>query len=243
MADVQRQHLQQVLAQHAVFGQPHRRQAQALVPDLRRRRIVGAVRRTADVGMMRPDHRPEHQRALGEHRHEHGQVGQMRAAAIGIVQQIDVVRRGFGKARRQRLGRPWHGADMHRDMIRLRHQAAARVDQRDGEIPGRVQDLRVGGAQHRLPHLLGDGVQPVLQHGDGDRVGHARMVTHPARVREVGQILVSRDFSDQLHMHSDRERCHHAIGAHAMAATSFVRRSDKQRVTGPATSRITIFGG
>ena len=91
MADVQRQHLQQVLAQHAVLGQAHRRHAQALVPDFGGGGVVGAVRGAADIGMMRAHHRPEHQRRPGEHRHEGGQVGQMRAAAIRVVQQVDVV--------------------------------------------------------------------------------------------------------------------------------------------------------
>ena len=102
----------------------------------------------------------------------------MRTAAIRIIQQIDIAGRRIRESRRQRLSRPGHGADMDRDMVCLRDQAASRVDQRDGEVPRRVQDLRVGGAQHRLAHFLGDGIQPVLQHGDGDRVGHARIVAH-----------------------------------------------------------------
>ena len=104
----------------------------------------------------------------------------MRAAPIWIVQQIDIVRRGVGETFGQRLRRPGHRADMHRNMVRLCHQPAPRIDQRDGEIPRGVQDLRVGGAQHRLSHFLGDGVQPVLQHGDGDRVRHGGMVANPA---------------------------------------------------------------
>ena len=65
MTDIQRQHLQQVFAQHAVLGQSHRRQAQALVPDFRRGWIVRAMRRPADIGMMRSNHRPKHQRRPG----------------------------------------------------------------------------------------------------------------------------------------------------------------------------------
>ncbi len=61
MAHVQRQHLQQVLAQHAVLGQAHRRDAQALVPDFRGGGVVGAMRGAADVGVVRAHHRPEHQ--------------------------------------------------------------------------------------------------------------------------------------------------------------------------------------
>src|SRR5581483_2150104 len=43
--------------------------------------------------------------------------------------------------------------------------------------PARVQDLGVGGAQHRLPHLLHDRLEPVLhdRHGDAvDELAHAR---------------------------------------------------------------------
>ena len=189
MAHVQRQHLQQVLAQHAVFGQAHRRDAQALVPDFRGGGVVGAVRGAADVGVVRAHHRPEHQRVAGEHRHEGGEVGQVRTAAIRVVQQVDVARRRVGKALGQRLRRPGHGADMHRDMVGLRHQAAARVDQRDGEVARGVEDLRIGGAQHRLAHFLGDGVQPVLQHRDGDRIGHA---ADGGRLGDIGKCAPER---------------------------------------------------
>ena len=54
------------------------------------RGVVGAMRRAADIGVMRAHHRPEHQRGAGEHRHEGGQVGQVGTAAIRVVQQVDV---------------------------------------------------------------------------------------------------------------------------------------------------------
>jgi len=53
------------------------------------------------------------------------------------------------------------------------------IDQRDGKVPRGIEDLRVGRAQHRLPHFLGDGIQAVLQNGDGDWVDHAGMVPYP----------------------------------------------------------------
>src|SRR4030095_14429627 len=52
------------------------------------------------------------------------------------------------------------------------------VEDRGGEVAARVQDLRVGGAQHGLAPLLHDGFESMLDDGDGDGVGsHARNYT------------------------------------------------------------------
>ena len=102
----------------------HRRNPQPFVPDLGRRWVIGAVRRAADVGLVRADNGPEYQGPV-ENRHERGQIRQMGAAAIGIVQQIDVAGRIRPEELVHRLRRQRHGADVHRDMIRLGDQPAA----------------------------------------------------------------------------------------------------------------------
>src|SRR5437879_529375 len=56
------------------------------------------------------------------------------------------------------------------DVLGLRRQASIAVEDRRGEIPARVEDLRVGRAEHGLPHLLDDGLEAVLDDRDGDAI-------------------------------------------------------------------------
>ena len=72
-----------------------------------------------------------------------------------------------------------------RDVVGLGDQAALPIDQGNGEVPRRVEDLRIGGAQHGLAHFLGDGVQPVLQNRDGDGIDHAGRMSRAAPRRKV----------------------------------------------------------
>ena len=185
MAHVQRQHLEQVLAEGTVFGEADRRDAKTFLPDFRGGRVVGAMRGAADIAVMGADDRPEKQVISGEDRDEDGQVRQMAAAAIGVVEQVDGLGVGIGHSLHQCLGGPGHGADMDGDMVGLGDQTASRVDQGDGEVPRRVEDLRIGGAQHGLAHFLGDGVQPVLQNRDGNGIDHAGRMSRAAARREV----------------------------------------------------------
>ena len=59
---------------------------------------------------------------------------------------------------------------MHRDAFALGHQLAVAIEDSGGKIPAGVEYLGHGRAQHRLGHLLSDGLQPVLDHCHGDRV-------------------------------------------------------------------------
>src|SRR5262249_53539809 len=60
---------------------------------------------------------------------------------------------------------------MDRHVLGLGDQAAVEIADRHREIAARVEDLRIGGAQHRLAHLLDDGMQPMLDHRGDDRIG------------------------------------------------------------------------
>ena len=106
MAHVQRQHLQQVFPKHAVLGQANRRDAKTFLPDFRGGRVVGAMRGAADIAVMGADDRPEKQAITGEDRDEDGQVRQMAAAAIGVVEQVDGLGLGIGHSLHQCLGGP-----------------------------------------------------------------------------------------------------------------------------------------
>ena len=80
-----------------------------------------------------------------------------------------------------------HGqrADVYRNPLALRHQLAVAVQYRGGKIPAGVENLRHGGAQHRLGHLLRDGLQPVLHHGKGDGVVIREAVLDVTHTRTV----------------------------------------------------------
>ena len=135
------------------------------------RGVVGAVRRPADVALMRAVDRPEARLLAREHRHEDGQVGQMVAAVIGIVQQKNVARLDVaGEEFADRPRRVGQGADMDRHVLGLRDQPAVEIADRGREIAARIEDLRIGGAQHRLAHLLDDRQQTMLDHRGDDRI-------------------------------------------------------------------------
>ena len=171
MAHVEHDHLVDVLAPLALLVELQRRDADAFLVDLGGAGVVGAVRGAADVALVRAVDRPEGQAVAVEDRDEGRQVRQMVAAAVGVVEQVDVTRADRALEELvHRLGRERQSADMDRHMLGLRDQATLGVAQRGREIAARVQDLRVGGAQHRLAHLLDDGAKSMLDHGDGDRI-------------------------------------------------------------------------
>ena len=171
MADVQDDHLEHVGAQAAFLVELERRDADALLPDLGGARVVGAVRRAADVALVRTVDRPEGEALAIEHRHEGGEVGQMIAAVVGVVEQVDVARPDpVAEGVVHRFCRPRQGADVDRHVLGLSDQPALGVGECGREVPARVDDLGVGGAEHRLAHLLGDRMQAVLDDRDRDRV-------------------------------------------------------------------------
>ena len=135
MAYIDHQHLQHVPPHSALRIQPQRRDADALLPDLGRRRIVGAMRRAADVGLVRPVDRPEHRRIAIEHRHEHRQIREVIAAVIRIIEQehvaaMDIALEKFA----DRPRRPGQGTDMDRDMLGLCDQAPVEPADRGRKI-------------------------------------------------------------------------------------------------------------
>src|SRR5215471_5893244 len=80
---VQRQHIEDVLAELARLVELDWRNAQAFLPDFGGARIIGTVRCAADVALMRAHYAPEQPASAVEHRHERSQVWQMTAAVIG----------------------------------------------------------------------------------------------------------------------------------------------------------------
>jgi hypothetical protein len=179
-------HLQHVVAQLAPVVQLERGDPDALLPDLGGARVVGAVGRAADVVLVGAVDRPEHRPVAHEDREQHREVGQVIVAVVGVVQEEQVAR---GDPPLEEVGhrrhRPGQGAHVDGHMLGLRGEPTLAVEYRGGEVAARVQDLRVGGAQHGLAHLLHDGLEAMLDHRDGDSVG-AHGGTSWARVTAPG---------------------------------------------------------
>ena len=74
---------------------------------------------------------------------------------------------------------------MDRDMLSLRHQPSGSIADACRKIAAGVENLGVGGTQHRLAHLLDNRVQPVLHHRRGDPID---MSFHAAIVTELGWV-------------------------------------------------------
>ena len=85
------------------------------------------MRRAADIALVGAHDGPEQPLVAVEYRHEDGEIRQMAAAIIGIVEQEDVARLDVLEALLHRDRRPWQRADMHRKVIGLRDQAGARI--------------------------------------------------------------------------------------------------------------------
>ena len=103
-----------------------------------------------------------------EDRHDHGDVGQMRAATIGIVEHIGIAAPEptpvpFAPTR---LDHPRdgiaHAAQMHRNMRRIGDQRAFGIEQRAGEIEPFLDIDRARRALEHYTHLLGDGHEEIV---------------------------------------------------------------------------------
>ena len=176
VADVQRQQIEQVVAQLAGFVEFDRRDAQSFLIDLGGAGIVGAMGGAADVALMRAHDGPEQPPLAGEYRHEDGEIGQMAAAVIGIVEQDDVARLDVLEPFLDRDRRPGQCTDVNRQMVGLCDQACIGVADRQRKIAAGIEDLRIGGAKHRLAHLFHDRTEPVLDDGTRDGIdlgGHS----------------------------------------------------------------------
>ena len=95
----------------------------------------------------------------------------MVVAVIRVVQEVDVA---WADPIAEELvhGPDGPGDRAHVDghMLGLGDQSALGIAERRREVAARVEDLGVRGPEHGLAHLLDDGLQPVLDDGDGDRV-------------------------------------------------------------------------
>ncbi len=112
---------------------------------------------------------------IAEDRHDHGDVGQVGAAGIGVVE-------GEGLARLQRrialAHRPHAGAhrtQMHRHVRRIGHQPAVGVEQGAGKVQPLLDIDRVGGAFQRRAHGLGHAHEAAVEQLQSHRVGRRKI--------------------------------------------------------------------
>src|SRR6202158_1836144 len=69
---------------------------------------------------------------------------------------------------------------MDRHVLGLRDQPAVEVADRGREVAARIEDLRIGGAQHRLAHLLDDRQEAMLDDRCYDRIDTIYQGCHPS---------------------------------------------------------------
>ena len=109
---------------------------------------------TANVAVVGAVHGVKQQSPLLEDWPDDGDVGQVAAAEVGVVQDEQVaLGHGIAKVIPHRRSGHRQGADVHWDALSLGHQLAIGVQKRGGEVTAGVQYLGHGGPQHDLSHL------------------------------------------------------------------------------------------
>ena len=172
-AHVGQDQAQQVLLHAPVLHDLDRRNANAFLKHLGRQRhrarrhaphvgVVGAVGREKGRAPVIANENGRHQR----------NVRQMGAAAVGIVHQHTVAGRHVHVFDGVQHGHR-HGAQVHRNVLRLGDHAALTVEQRARKILSLLDVGRKRRAAQRHPHLLGNAAEQVLEHFQANRVvGH-----------------------------------------------------------------------
>ena len=162
------------------------------------------------------------------HRRDHGDVRQMRAAVVRVVEHEDIAAlHAVAVARNHRLDALAHRSQMHRHVRRVGDQLALAVEQGAAEIEPLLDVHRVRGVLQLQTHLLGDIheqiVEDLEQHRIHRRAGrHALRTRHMAREQqmvEAGQLRLPTGFDHRRRiLLGDDDRAQHPIaGAHVFA--------------------------
>ena len=162
-----------VFQQQTVAHDQHPVGAAAFLVDMAAVRRHRAGADAADIGVVRAAGGEIAQRAgiFGEDRRNHGDIGQMRAAGIGRVDQPGVARAQLrAEAVQDGAHRIAHAAQMHRNMRRVGDQIAGGVEQRTGEIQPLADVHRAGAVLQRAAHVFGDAHEAAIEQGQPGRV-------------------------------------------------------------------------
>ena len=190
LALLQRRHLRQQVAMHqrrhahvAADDAPHRvvaftagnqlqrRQPQPLLVDLGVVAGVAAGHAASDVGVMRDHAQPGDEAAVGEHRLEQEDVGQVAGARVRIVAGQDVPRLHVpGELGQDAVQGRLHGAHVERQGQPLGHLLAGAGEHGGGEVHAVLDHGRARGTHHGHRHAVGGRHQRAADHLARDRV-------------------------------------------------------------------------
>ena len=154
------------LAQLAAAGQPPVVDQHAFLVDPGAEGRHGTRGDAADLGVM-PAGGHEEQDVLPiviKHRGDHGDVGQVRAAVVGVVEHVDIAGLHAPAVTAQHhFDALAHGAQVHRHVRGVRDELPRRVEDRTGEVEAFLDVDRVRGALQPHTHLLGHGHEQVVE--------------------------------------------------------------------------------
>jgi hypothetical protein len=136
----------------------------------------------ADVGVVGAAGGEAEQAAVAEDRRDQGDVGQMGAAAEGVVEDPGLA--GALLLAQHRANRLRHRAEVDRDVFRLHHQLAGVVEEGRRAVATLLDVRRVRRAHQDRAHLLAGGAQPAGEDLERDRV-EALHRAHLSRVASI----------------------------------------------------------
>ena len=162
--DIGEDQLPHVAPQPALLPQLHRRDAQGFLVDLHRLRVAGALDRAADVRPVAPAGGPRHQLALGKDRLVETHVRMLQIGAPDVVVDedvpvMDVVPEEVHQVATTRIQRKGHQRQV---LVLLQHPPPGiQEPQREVAV---VDERRSAAAVQRLRHLVGERLDPPLEH-------------------------------------------------------------------------------
>jgi hypothetical protein len=211
-------HQRQVVEQHALFA------------DVARERRHRAGRDAADVGMVAAaaDIERRARMAVEEHRRDDGDIGQVRAAVVRVVEHEGVAGAGLGMALDDAADRVAHRAQVHRHVRRIGDQRAVGIEQRARKIEPLLDVDRVRGVLQHQPHLLGDGHEAVVEDFEHHRVDggadgfalRARLHAGEQQVAAGGAVGAPAGFDQGggVGFGDERRAVDHGVGGEVLAA-------------------------
>ena len=211
-ANVREQEVEDLLDGDPAAHDPQRRDAYALLVDLRCVAGEAARHHAADVLPVRHHCHDREGTVVVEHRVEEPHVVEVRASRVGVVVQVQVARADVVAIPREHLaGRPRQGGDVGRLLdLRRGHELAGGGEHRRREVVALDDHVGVRGADDHGAHLAHDRREPRLDQLDGDGVEPARLDAGGPVGRAGGNRLV----------HASRTTARPAAAADFSPATS-----------------------
>ena len=182
--DVRPHEVPDVAAQLPAIVDLQRRDAERLLPDLPRARVIAARRHAADVRDVALARAPRDELTVVEDRQEDADVRVLVAAAVDVVVEDHVaVVQVVAEVLDDPLQRRLRAVGDDRRVLGLGERAAAAVEDHRHQIADLVEDRRPRGAHQHRRHLAGDRLHAALQDGSEDRIraGHAMHQTTARR--------------------------------------------------------------